>query len=187
MCLENGLKIDFYPNHSMGKGLIEIVQIKANGEKKPYTYHLCSNKDAQEFIRDVREKRRSFLIAEDAGTKSFELLIGEEGNITFRYPEWNTIKEMETRLLSVHCKVKFKLLPELNFREIVKTYVDTESDRLFGVEKNFFQEREITKDSIFNSYFEDLYKEENLQEDTYDFLTLEEWIYQKNLINGCEK
>ncbi|MDF9530121.1 hypothetical protein [Bacillus cereus] len=187
MCLGNGLKIDFYPNHSMGNGLIEIVEIKANGEEKPYTYHLCSNKDAQEFIRNVREKRRSFLIAQDTGTKSFELLVDGDRHVTFRYPEWNTIKEMETRLLSVQCKVKFSLLSGENLRELVEKYVDTEFNRLFGVEETLLRERDIAKDSIFDSYFKDLDKEENLQEDIYDFLTLEEWMYQKNLINGCEK
>lgn len=187
MCLGNGLKIDFYPNHSMGNGLIEIVEIKASGEEKPYTYHLCSNKEAQEFIRNVREKRRSFLIAEDGGTKSLELLVDGEGNVTFRYPVWNTIKEIETRLLSLQCKVKFTISPGENFRELVEKYVDTEFNRLFGVEESLFREREIAKDSIFDSYFKDLHKEDNLQEDIYDFLTLEEWMYQKNLINGYEK
>ncbi|MES9784215.1 hypothetical protein ABWK43_25750, partial [Bacillus thuringiensis] len=103
------------------------------------------------------------------------------------YPMWNTIKEIETRLLSLQCKVKITLSPGENFRELVEKYVDTEFNRLFWVEESLFQEREIAKDSIFDSYFKDLYKEDNLQEDIYDFLTLEEWMYQKNLINGYEK
>ncbi|MDR5021406.1 hypothetical protein FOL75_04895 [Bacillus thuringiensis] len=181
MCLKNGLEIDFFPINNLGNGLIEIVEIKPNGERKLYPYHLCNTKDSQQFIRDVRENRRSFLIGEETGSRTFELFVDEEGFATFRYPEWNTIREMQTRLLSVHNKIKFRVTSKEKLKKMVETYVKEEFSSLYQTQGDL-------SENVLNNYFTDLYQEANIYDDTYNFFTLEEWLQMNRFsVDSLEK
>lgn len=185
-CKNKGLQIKFYANGMLGNGLMDITEIKANGETRSFPYQLCQEKDFQQFAQAVRENRRSFLIGEESGMRTFELLVNEEGLVNFRIPEWNAMKEMETRILSIYNKVKFPVAPEKELRASVKEYVDKELNRLFPKNNQLDLKREMLNIGIQDAYFAALYQEDNVQDDFYDFLTLEEWMHKNNMINDVE-
>ncbi|AVF28824.1 hypothetical protein [Paenibacillus larvae] len=179
----NGLNIDFYAYEGLDleEGLLEISEVRSNGELRKFTYKLTSIKEFERFLRNVREKRRSYLIGDECGTRSFELLVNEEGIGTFRYPEWNVTKELELPILSVQNKVRFPITPDL--KQQVARYVQIEINKLHFEEPYIFVEApdKGTITEFSNEYFDQMITNKYLDEGSYCCPTFSEFLAHRSL------
>ncbi|MEK5500980.1 hypothetical protein [Bacillus sp. FSL M8-0168] len=176
--MKNGLIINFYGSDAMDVGLVEINRIKRNGELQTFEFHLCKTKDFHEFKRNIKENRRTFLIGEENGVRSFELLVDENGYGTFRYPEWgDRTKEFEDYVLSVKNKVKFPLLEKNDLKNAVNRYVNSELKHLPA---NLAADESLH--SLKEDYFHEIQSEHNLKKGEYCYLAFRDWLLENTSI-----
>ncbi|TWN77154.1 hypothetical protein [Bacillus licheniformis] len=172
--LKSGLIINFYGHDALDVGLIEINRIKRNGELQTFEFHLCKTKDFHEFKKNIKEKRRTFLIGEENGVRSFELLVDENGYGTFRYPEWgDRTKEFEDYVLSVKNKVKFPLLEKNDLKNAVNHYVNNE---LKSLPANLADDESLH--SLKEVYFREFQSEQNFKKGEYCYLAFKDWLLE---------
>lgn len=170
------LNINYYTIGDYECGLMDVREI-SNGKEVKFSYCLCNPSDFQEFQKNIREKRRTFLILEENGIRTFELLVDEKGNATLRYPEWsNTVKELKLKIGEVHHLVQFPVVEREKLKKIVYQYVKNSFEKIDKEEYPFKFIKPSVLTMLSEEYLNDLINEAEVIQNNYCYIAFYEWL-----------
>lgn len=172
------LNINYCTIDEFNRGIVDVREIK-DGKEVTFSYFLCDPTDFQEFLKNIREKRRTFLVLEENGIRTFELLVDEKGNATFRYPEWSTLKELKTTIGEIHHLVQFPIVERDKLKKIVYQYVKNSFEKID--DKDEYPFKFITPSNLSmlsEEYLNDLLNEATKDENgkNYCYIAFYEWL-----------